>query len=266
MDRKEQALLATSKVPANSGHSVHKGTPREVFIREFLASHLPESVALGSGEIIDAKSKPNETRNQYDIVIYKRHYPKLDFGGGISGFLVESVIATIEVKSLLTEQHLERSIVAARNAKALTPSVTTSFTAGYIPPAILNYVVAYKGPARMDTVCDWIPKLHSRLQIPCQALPTDHDERMKTAAPSIDAVFVLGKGFIYYDNIPVGFATDQVRCDMPDGKWVTVDSESGALLMFFMLLQNATTGIEGRWLQIGPYLESFKIHGFRYRS
>src|SRR5438552_3739809 len=95
----ERQILATSKIPANSGHTLHKGTPRESFVKEFLEGHLSERIAVGTGEIIDADSKPNEHRPQVDIVLYKRDYPRIHFGGGIHGFLVESVIATIEVKS-----------------------------------------------------------------------------------------------------------------------------------------------------------------------
>jgi len=65
---KENALISISRIPANSGHSLHKGTPREAFIREFLQSHLPENVAIGTGEIIDASSQPRAQRNQFDIV------------------------------------------------------------------------------------------------------------------------------------------------------------------------------------------------------
>jgi hypothetical protein len=58
MDAKEVALLAISKIPANSGHSLRKGTPREAFIeafiKEFLVDHLPSNVDIGTGEIIDA--------------------------------------------------------------------------------------------------------------------------------------------------------------------------------------------------------------------
>ena len=34
-----------------SAHSLHKGTPREVFIREFLGEHLPLELEIGTGEI-----------------------------------------------------------------------------------------------------------------------------------------------------------------------------------------------------------------------
>jgi hypothetical protein len=71
----------------NSGHSVHKGAPREAFIKEFLEAHLPSTLATGSGELIDSESQPAAPRRQFDLVIYKRSLPKLDFGGGISSFL-----------------------------------------------------------------------------------------------------------------------------------------------------------------------------------
>src|SRR5689334_12815820 len=83
----ERHLLSTAQIPANSGHSLHKGTPRESFIKEFLEGHLSERLAVGTGEIIDADSKPGEQRHQLDIVLYKRDYPRIQFGGGISGFL-----------------------------------------------------------------------------------------------------------------------------------------------------------------------------------
>src|SRR3990172_1939426 len=109
MDAVETSLIHISQIPANAGHTLHRGTPREAFIKEFLEGHLSANVAIGTGEIIDAASQPNAPRNQFDIVIYKKNYPKLDFGGGISGFLIESVIATVEVKSTLAQRDMEQA-------------------------------------------------------------------------------------------------------------------------------------------------------------
>lgn len=261
MDAKENALVAISQIPENSGHSLHKGTPREAFIREFLESHLPENVAIGAGEIIDANSQPGVQRNQYDIVIYKKNYPKLDFGGGISGFLIESVIATVEVKSTLNQSGLDQAIRAAINAKALTPNVTASFHAGYLPPKVLNYIVAYRGPAQMQTVYNWIPQIHSNLGITIPNLPQEKTQRLSTASPSVDGVFILNKGFIYFDNAPAGFINEQARAANPGIKWVFADTNSGNLLLFFLMLQAATANIEGKWLNPIPYLASFNVPG-----
>ncbi|WP_156901604.1 DUF6602 domain-containing protein [Azohydromonas australica] len=69
MSAVENAILQTSGIPANAGHSLHRGTPRENLIVNFLSSHLSENMAIGSGEIFDFRSKPREQRNQFDIVI-----------------------------------------------------------------------------------------------------------------------------------------------------------------------------------------------------
>lgn len=90
LDAVEDRLLATSRIPANAGHALHRGTPRESFIREFLEGHISTRVSIGTGEIIDAASTPRQPRNQFDIVIYRNDYPRLDLGGGINAFLAES--------------------------------------------------------------------------------------------------------------------------------------------------------------------------------
>jgi hypothetical protein len=149
MDAVENHLIEVSRIPANTGHTLHRCTLQEAFIREFLENHLSANVAIGTGEIIDADSRPRDPRNQYDIVIYKRNYPKLDFGGGIQGFLIESVVATIEVKSILDEGAIEQSVRAANNAKRLTPHTERVFTSGWTPPKVLNFIMSYEGPAQM---------------------------------------------------------------------------------------------------------------------
>ena len=264
MDLIEKQLIATSKIPANSGHSLHKGTPREAFIKQFLQSHLPGTVSIGTGEIIDNQSLPRQQRNQFDIVIYKKNYPKLDFGGGIDGFLIESVIATIEVKSTLTSTELESATKAAKNSKSLIKSVTQSFSTGYIPPAILNFIVAYDGPQNMSTVYGWIPKIHDSLNISCPSLSTDSNQRISTPSPSIDGIFILEKGFLYFDNVPIGFINDSVREQNPNSKWVFCNSNAGNLLLFFLFLQGATANIQGQWLNPDPYLRSFQVEGVQF--
>ena len=194
-------------------------------------------------------------------MIYRKNYPKLDFGGGVSGFLVESVVATVEVKSTITDTELEAAMRAAHNAKALKPNTTSSFSAGWIPPKVLNYVVAYDGPAQMLTAYGWLPKIYASLGIQSPQLPVDEAQRLRTASPSIDGLFVLNRGFMYFDNVPVGFASAAALQQNPDLRWLIADTTSGNLLLFFLMLQSATANLEGRWLNPVPYLGSFKIPG-----
>jgi hypothetical protein len=244
----ESNLIQISQIPANAGHTLHRGTPREAFIREFLETHLSANVAIGTGEIIDADSQPRGQRNQYDIVVYKRNFPKLHFGGGVNGFLIESVVATIEVKSLLDETAVEKSLSAAHNAKRLTPHIDKVFSAGWTPPKVLNFVVAYDGPARMRTVHQWILNAHQAHGIP---LPFwTEDNRTSVPGTALDGIFVLGKGFVKLDNTPFGLVVET----QATGMHTICDSTKDNLLFLFVLLQDACNSLEGAWLDAGAYL------------
>ena len=258
MDAVENQLLATSLIPANSGHSLHKGTPRETFIAQYLEAHLPSNVAIGTGEIIDANSQPGQQRNQYDIVIYKRSFPKLDFGGGISGFLIESVIATIEVKSTLTKDEFGTAAKSAYNSKQLAPNTTSVMQIGHVQPKHLNIIVAYDGPANMRTVHGWIATEYQNREIPYTQLPTDQS-RVNTPADAIDAVIVLGKGLLYFDNLTIGFSSEQLRAANPGMNWLFANATTGNLLFLFMMIQNSTQNLEGKFLNAIPYLSGYRL-------
>jgi len=256
----EQALLATSRIPANSGHPLHKGTPREAFIRQFLQDHLGENLAIGQGEIIAADSRTGETRNQFDIVLYKKQFPKLSFGGGINAFLVESVVATIEVKSTLTKDELRPAVRAARRVKSLPRGATPALFTGHLRPAPLNLVVAYDGPAQMETVRNWLEEAHREENIPVPHLPIDRAARYAVAAPSLDGVFLLGKGFVQFDNLPIGFVHPEVREQHPDLRYYIGNTTDGTLFVFFIFLTNATAGLFAESPRLDGYLTGFEIH------
>lgn len=259
----ENELVHLSKIPENSGHPLHKGTPRENFIKEFLERHLPLNLAIGTGEIIDAKSYPREKRNQYDIIIYKKSFPKLDFGSNISAFLIESVIATIEVKSNLTKAEFGKALKSAYNAKQLNTSFSNpSIKAGYIPPKILNYIVAYNGPGKIEIINNWIKEFSKKLGIDKKYnLPNVESKRHTIPSPSIDGVFILQKGFFCFDNSPITFSNPAIISRLPDLKWFYSNGVKGNLFVFFLLLFNSTCNIDTRWLNVYPYLKTFKVEG-----
>jgi hypothetical protein len=257
-DELERLLLARARVPAHAGHPLHKGTPREVFIREFLETHLGEKVAIGTGEIFDAESRPRQSRNQIDIVLYKRDFPKISFGGGINGFFAESVVATIEVKSVLTAAEVVPAVRASRRLKRLRRHLDTSFTTGYIPPGILSYVVAYDGPKKMQTAQAWIRRAEKQLRLKTPILGPRGAGRYKVAAGSLDGVFVLGRGFAHFDNSPLGFAPQVLRDANPERTWVLADGPDGNLLFLFLLLMQAASGLAAASLDPIPYLRCFQ--------
>lgn len=255
----EEYLLTLKKIGDNTGHPLHKGSPREAFIQEFLKNHISEKVSIGTGEIIDYKSKPNEKRNQHDIVIYKNELPKIDFGGGINGFLIESVVATIEVKSELSDKGLEEAIKSAKKVKELKTESHGGFGSGWRPPAPLNFIVSYNGPAKMSTVYNRIKKIYKKRRIEIPELPNSLNERKKIPSPAIDAIFVLGKGFVQFDNFPISFISDTVRQASPNANWNIIDTKRGSLLMLFISITQAISGSWHKLFDAVPYLSNFKV-------
>jgi hypothetical protein len=236
---------------------LHRGTPREAFVKEFLIGHLSARLAVGSGEIIDATSLPCQSRNQFDIVIYKADYPKIDLGGGINAFLAESVVATIEVKSLLTESELDVAINSAANAKRLQRHLITSFTSGYIPPGILSYVISYSGPANISTVHGWLMRSEAARGLNQQQLPPDALRRQQILSESVEGIFCLGLGSIIFDSAPISMVNDQMRGANPAAKRQVISAADGNLLWLFLLLTQAAANVVGEWGDLVPYLQRY---------
>lgn len=92
-------------------HSVNLGGAREHFIKEILTSFLPKSVVVGSGEITDGKQRSG----QQDVIVYRSEFPVLRGFSSVNTYLIEGVIATIEVKSDLTTGNPNGLYSAFRN-------------------------------------------------------------------------------------------------------------------------------------------------------
>lgn len=253
MNAVESSLLQTAQIPANAGHMLHRGTPRENLIANFLSSHLSSNVAIGTGEIFDYRSKPREPRNQFDIVIYKKNYPKLDFGG-VSGFFVESVVATIEVKSLLDQNSLQNAVSAASNLKRLEPQYSRVASFGWFPPKPLSFVIAYAGPANISTVSGWERSTRSTLGIPLDEWASE--KRLSSSGHALDGISVLGLGAHYLCNTPLFPADLDARA-----RAFSWEGERGSLLFFFLALQQACMNMENATFQTKPYLEGHAFNG-----
>jgi hypothetical protein len=76
-------------------NSTNLGSAREHFVKEVLSRFLPSSVVIGSGEITDGEKRSG----QQDVIIYRADFPVLRGFDDVNLYLIEGVIATIEVKS-----------------------------------------------------------------------------------------------------------------------------------------------------------------------
>jgi hypothetical protein len=102
-----------------ANHSTILGDAREHFISEVLKKFLPANVIIGSGQIIDVN---NNKSKQIDIIVYRNDFPVLRTFGTSDIYLVEGVLATIEVKSQLNENTLFEALENGKSVKSLRPS------------------------------------------------------------------------------------------------------------------------------------------------
>ncbi len=215
----EKVLLAQSQTAANAGHPNLRGGPREWFLRDFLEANLPSVYEIGQGEIIDENSPPNPPqhayRNQIDVVIYRRDFPKISYSKGDSAFLVEGVMATIECKTKIDKEGLKEACEVSIKNKSLTRARYVH-ALGNPPANLFSYVVAYDGPANMQTVADWLPQIKNDLQA--------------SAENMIDLIVYLGKGVVWLLN---GYGQLPVQ-NIPQGhEWAYIEQEENNLHLLF---------------------------------
>ncbi|EKY5128981.1 hypothetical protein QFW01_004417, partial [Escherichia coli] len=76
---------------------------------------------------------------------------------------------------------------------------------------------------------------------------------------SIDGVFLLDRGFVTFDNFPIGFLDDEDRQKTPKNKWVAVTAQRGSLLWLFQMLTQASMNINGTFLNLNPYMKNLRV-------
>lgn len=79
--------------------STDVGSAREHFVTRILKGILPKSVVVGSGEIVDGAGRRS---GQQDVIIYRSDFPVIASLTPINTYMIEGVIACIEVKSDLS--------------------------------------------------------------------------------------------------------------------------------------------------------------------
>ncbi len=109
----EIAKTTKKRVADLIGHGGEKGRVVEGLVVELIERFLPKRFSIGSGLIVTSSGKVS---SQTDIVIYDNfHNAPIKMHHGLSIFPIESVYATIEVKSTLDDEGFQKSL--KNNAK-----------------------------------------------------------------------------------------------------------------------------------------------------
>jgi hypothetical protein len=116
-DRMEQVLHHEAELAGLFEHGVSTGTAREFLVSRVLRSFLPSFVHLGSGQIFSAAAGMS---NQIDVIVYDPRMPFLEVSPGLGLYMLEGVIATVEVKSKLFRTGLVEALDNSLSVLLLT--------------------------------------------------------------------------------------------------------------------------------------------------
>ena len=101
-------------------HPGESGRAREQILTSFIHRLVPSTFSVDTGFVVDAVGGLSK---QVDIVIYRNDYAPVFEIGAVKHFLVESVVAVLEVKAAITSiTRLDQALENIRSVKSLDRS------------------------------------------------------------------------------------------------------------------------------------------------
>ena len=226
-----------NKARSQTRHPGSKGTKVEVAARDVLREYLPPNLSIGEGLVYDSYG---DESGQVDIVIANGDQP-FTFPSGEGEYVIEGVSAVGEVKSTLTageSGELKDCIDKGTKYKRLRPMFgrdpddqVTNYSdflkeSNFIPPF---FVLALESRMKMQTVVD---KLNSVAPV---TVPADKPCEGATPQPAIDAVFIRGRGVVFYQRASQRPLFHVFRDDKPYTGWVSVENDAPLAMLLAWL-------------------------------
>ena len=151
----KQMRLDFEQIQSQVKHAGERGSEREASLRTFLQAYLPSKYAVTNGEIVD---EFRQTSRQCDLVIYDHlNCPLLLAGKDYRVFPVEPVLATVEVKSVLSSAELQDASEKIKSIKTLKRQN------GPIAGIVFAYSSVWKTDP-MGNIADNLQKINQGLQ------------------------------------------------------------------------------------------------------
>ncbi|AHZ21985.1 hypothetical protein E6P09_07655 [Haloferax mediterranei ATCC 33500] len=109
-----------NQIRSKYSHGGLKGSDTEDIVQEFLEQYLPKTYGFGNGQIIDSSAQISK---EVDIAICNQFHPFTYSKNGRGMLFAEGVDAVVEVKSVLNESHLRKSIKNCRSVRSLNVQI-----------------------------------------------------------------------------------------------------------------------------------------------
>lgn len=143
--------IECNSIASHIEHMGLRGSHRENILKKYIGQLLPQKFSVGTGIIVDVKGTQSK---QQDFFIYDAFNSPVFLNMESSSVVpVESVYATVEIKSKLTKETLRQSVDNIKSVKEL--ELTMLKNSVFIPAQhnfILGSVFAYSSDIDIDTI------------------------------------------------------------------------------------------------------------------
>lgn len=221
-NKRAAVMIAEYELSKEQSSSINLGRNREIFVKEFLERILPLKLSIGSGEIWDSG---NNKTGQLDCIVLRDDCPSLDIRTE-NIYLVEGVLAAIEIKSNLTRKKLKEAGKTILKVKALKVNKGASISSGPLIDKPLGFVFAYEG-AKWDTLIDEIAK--------------------NKWTEIFDLICILDRGVLIRKGRLIKWDNDEI--------YSSINDRAAALSYLYFYLISYGTSFIGRSMKINSYFE-----------
>lgn len=188
--------LSRSKAASDLHHAGLRGRAREIFAKDLLTPFLSPNVGACTGTVVDSQGGSSR---QIDIIVYdKTLIPSLMFTGEEGIVPIESVLATIEVKSTLTRGELSKSVRNAHSVKILKAKFAEVMSLTPEKSSPICCVFSFSSDSKPETELDRLEEI---------VLEVNKETEDKIYVP-LSAICVADTSFtncvkIEYEDIPI---------------------------------------------------------------
>jgi hypothetical protein len=189
------AAVAGSRAAAAIDHQGLKGQIRQILVRDLFRPLLPFHMSVGTGKIISSDGRMS---SEQDLILYDRQIiPAFLVDEQLGLFPIESVSATIEVKSNLTREELVKSHTAAQGLASF-PILAGFFNPdGTLAPHETARPVSYLFAYNTDLSENGKSEMERYEEVLVQAQAKSAEP---LGDPPIKAICVAGRGFWGWDR------------------------------------------------------------------
>jgi hypothetical protein len=236
---------------------------RQRLADEFVRPMFGGALSVERGTVVDSRSAASDSAVHVETLLCRRDAPRLEGAGETTAWLAEGVVATLELLPHLDAAGLSRAVEKAHRVKALRRSLRGD-EANEARRSIPCFLLAFDGPARLDEPHIWLKRACRDQGIAEPDMSDVGAERERVPSAALDGVFVLGRGFLAFDNVDTGHVDDAARVAALGACWVIAAAKRAALAVLYLRIQSTLADLTGDPFDARPYLRHLDRSDVRF--